>query len=206
MLRWVQRFGEVVSPFVDSLSPKMGGVFEVDEMVVHTRREEIGKGHYQWLWNYLDESSRFWVSSMVSQRREVSDARKVFADAKTKSDKTYAVIHDGLPSYNEAFQKEFFTLKNPRVKNIRSISVRNEGLNSRVERLNGTMRDREKVMRGMQTKDSAQKIIESMRIHYNFVRIHSSLKKTPAEQAGIDLQLGENKIKSLMELSKQNSK
>ena len=141
---------------------------------------------------------------MVSKRREVSDARKVFADAKTKSDKTYAVIHDGLPSYNEAFQKEFFTLKNPRVKNIRSISVRNEGLNSCVERLNGTMRDREKVMRGMQTKDSAQKIIESMRIHYNFVRIHQSLKKTPAEQAGIDLQLGENKIKSLILCSEKD--
>ena len=58
-------------------------------------------------------------------------------------------------------------MKNPRVKNIRSISVRNEGLNSRVERLNGTMRDREKVMRGMNTKESSQKLIEAMRIHYN---------------------------------------
>jgi len=61
-------------------------------------------------------------------------------------------------------------MKNPRVENIRSISVRNEGLNSRVERLNGTMRDREKVMRGMHSKESAQKIIESMRIHYNYCR------------------------------------
>ena len=56
------------------------------------------------------------------------------------------------------------------MKNIRSISVRNEGLNSRVERLNGTMRDREKVMRGMNARESSQKIIDAMRIHYNFVR------------------------------------
>lgn len=41
-----------------------------------------------------------------------------------------AIIHDGLPSYDKAFQKEYYTLKNPRVKNIRSVSVRNEGLNS----------------------------------------------------------------------------
>jgi transposase-like protein len=61
-------------------------------------------------------------------------------------------------------------MKNSRVKNIRSISVRNEGLNSRVERLNGTMRDREKVMRDMHSKESAQKIIEAMRIHYNYCR------------------------------------
>ena len=152
----------------------------------------------------MDDSTKFLVSSLISQRREVADARRVFADAKTKTDKTYAVIHDGLPSYDKAFQKEFYTLKKPRVQNIRSISVRNEGLNSIVERVNGTIREREKVMRGMQTKDSAQKIIDAMRIHYNFAKIHSSLKKTPAEQAGIDLQLGENKIKSLMELAKQN--
>jgi transposase-like protein len=202
VLRWVQRFAEVVSPFVNSLSPPhLGGVYQVDEMVVHVRREENAKGHYQWLWNFMDDSTRFWVSSMLSQRREVSDARDVFADAKSKINTTHAVIHDGLPSYNEAFQKEFYTLKNPRVKNIRSISVRNEGLNSRVERLNGTMRDREKVMRGMNTKESSQKIIEAMRIHYNFVREHSSLGKTPAEQAGIKLELGQNKIKRLIELS-----
>ena len=108
---------------------------------------------------------------------------------------------DGLQSYDEAFQKEYFTRRNPRVKNIRSISVRNQGLNSRVERLNGTVRDREKVMRGMNTAESAQKIIEAMRIHYNFCREHSKLGKTPAEQAGIKLDLGKNKIENLIKFS-----
>lgn len=206
VLRWVQRFGEVVSPFVNSLNPPhLGGVYQVDEMVIHVRREKIDKGNYQWLWNYMDDSTRFWVSSMISQRREIADARAVFQDAKSKTGKTHAVIHDGLFSYDKAFQKEFHTMKSPRVKNIRSISVRNEGLNSRVERLNGTMRDREKVMRGMNTKESSQKLIEAMRVHYNFVREHSSLGKTPAEQAGIKLELGQNKIQELIKLaSKQN--
>jgi len=181
-------------------------VYQVDEMVVHVRRESMDKGNYQWLWNFLDDSSRFWVSSIISQRREISDARAVFQDAKSKTDKTHAVIHDGLFSYDKAFQKEYYTIKNPRVKNIRSISVRNEGLNSRVERLNGTMRDREKVMRGMNTADSAQKLIEAMRIHYNFIRDHSSLGKTPAEQAGIKMDLGQNKIKGLIELASKHNR
>ncbi|MEX2193253.1 MAG: DDE-type integrase/transposase/recombinase [Nitrosarchaeum sp.] len=206
VLRWVQRFGEVVAPFVNSLNPPhLGGVYQVDEMVVHVRREKIDKGNYQWLWNYMDDSTRFWVSSMISQRREIADARAVFQDAKSKTDKIDAVIHDGLFSYDRAFQKEFHTMKNPRVKNIRSISVRNEGLNSRVERLNGTMRDREKVMRGMNTKESSQKLIEAMRVHYNFVREHSSLKKTPAEQAGIKLELGQNKIEELIRLASKHN-
>ncbi|MCV0372410.1 MAG: DDE-type integrase/transposase/recombinase [Nitrosarchaeum sp.] len=206
VLRWVQRFGEVVAPFVDSLkTPNMSGIFHVDEMVVHVRREEINKGHYQWLWNYLDETTRFWVTSMISQRREISDARAVFQDAKNKTTNTKAVIHDGLFSYDKAFQKEFHTMKTPRVMNIRSVSVRKEGLNSKVERLNGTMRDREKVMRGMNTRESSQKLIEAMRIHYNFIREHSSLGKTPAEQAGVNLELGENKIKTLLELSSKKN-
>lgn len=38
------------------------------------------------------------------------------------------------------------------------------------------MRDREKVMRGMHCKESAQKIIEAMRIHYNYCRAFTARK------------------------------
>ncbi len=48
-------------------------------------------------------------------------------------------------------------------------------------------------MRGMHTKETAQKIIEAMRIHYNFCREHSGLGKTPADASGIKIE-GENKL------------
>lgn len=54
---------------------------------------------------------------------------------------------------------------------------------------NVSVRDREKVMRGMQTKKTAQKIIEAMRIHYNYVREHAALGSTPAESCGIKLKV-----------------
>jgi putative transposase len=106
-----------------------------------------------------------------------------------------------LRSYDEAFQKEYFSLKQPRVKNVRSVSVRHDGLNSKVERLDGTIREREKVMRGMQTKATAQQIIEAIRINYNFVREHSTLKTTPAQKAGINLEIGEKKIENLVRMA-----
>jgi hypothetical protein len=56
-------------------------------------------------------------------------------------------------------------------------------------------------MRGMDHKESAQKLIDAMRIHYNFIRNHGSIKKTPAEQAGINLDLGDNKIESLIKMA-----
>ncbi|HEV2192769.1 MAG TPA: DDE-type integrase/transposase/recombinase [Nitrosopumilaceae archaeon] len=206
ILGWIRKFEKVVNPFVDSLVPKeMSGVYHVDEMAVHVRKEQTDKGHYQWLWNMMDNTTRFWISSKVSQRREVSDARAVFQDAKTKSPKPIAIVHDGLHSYNEAFEKEYHTMQSPRTRNIRSVSVRHKGLNQKVERLNGVFRDREKVMRGMDHKESAQKTIDAFRIHYNFIREHGSIKKTPAEQAGIKLDLGQNRIENLIKLASKNN-
>lgn len=58
-------------------------------------------------------------------------------------------------------------------------------------------------MRGMDHKKSAQKLIDAYRIHYNFVRNHGSIGQTPAEKAGIDLNLGQNKIENLLKLASQ---
>ncbi|HXG07211.1 MAG TPA: hypothetical protein VNI77_07800 [Nitrososphaera sp.] len=100
----------------------------------------------------MDDTTRFWITSKISQRRETSDARAVFQDQKEKIGTPKAIIHDGLTSYNDAFVKEYFTMKNPRVKNIRSISVRNEGLNSsRTPQWN--YERWEKVMRGCIAKN-----------------------------------------------------
>ena len=81
--------------------------------------------------------------------------------------------------------------------NIRSVSVRNEGLNSQVERLNGSVRDREAVMRGMDHKESAQTLMDALRIYHNYIKTHQGLDgKTPAEASGIKIE-GENKNKWL---------
>lgn len=53
----------------------------------------------------------------------------------------------------------------------------------------------------MDHKDSAQKTIDAFRIHYNFIREHGSIKQTPAEKAGIKLDLGNNKIEKLIKLA-----
>ena len=125
----------------------------------------------------------------------------MFQDAKQKTGMPTAIVHDGLPAYDQAYQKEYFKLKNPRVKNVKSVNVRHEGLNSRVERLNQTVREREKVMRGMDSAESSQQLLEAMRINYNFCRTHSALGKTPAEMAGLHLGLNDNKIESLIRMS-----
>jgi hypothetical protein len=63
------------------------------------------------------------------------------------------------------YRKDLRTAKNPRVQNIRSVSLRPEGLNARIERLNGTVHDREIVMHSMDKRKTAQDLVDAMRIH-----------------------------------------
>ncbi len=68
--------------------------------------------------------------------------------------------------------------------------------NNRIERLNGTLRERVKVQRGW--KNPASKIAEGQRIHYNFVKPHQALEgQTPAERAGVGVE-GQNKWLTLL--------
>ena len=50
-------------------------------------------------------------------------------------------------------------------------------------------------------KDDGERIIEARRIHYNFCREHSKLGKTPAQEAGINLDLQENMVESLIRMA-----
>ena len=62
--------------------------------------------------------------------------------------------------------------------------------NNRMERMNGEIREREKVMRSIKTSDSP--ILRGMQLYHNFFRPHMALDgMTPAEAAGIKVE-GEN--------------
>jgi hypothetical protein len=57
-----------------------------------------------------------------------------------------------------------------------------------IERFQGTLKDRTKVLRGLKKPETAKKFIEGWLIHYNYFRPHISLKgKTPARKASIIL-------------------
>ena len=63
--------------------------------------------------------------------------------------------------------------------------------------MNGEIRDREKVMRGLERKDSP--ILTGYQLFHNYIRSHKALDyKTPAEVAGIKVE-GDNKWLTLIQ-------
>jgi hypothetical protein len=109
-------------------------------------------------------------------------------------------LSDGAPNFQDAYKKEFFTLKNPRTKHVRHIRMEGDVHNNKMERLNGEIRDREKTMRGL--KKTNTPILKGYQIYHNYIREHEALNgQTPAEKCGIKIE-GENKWITLIQNSK----
>jgi len=72
-----------------------------------------------------------------------------------------------------------------------------------MERLNGEIRDREKVTRNLKTDDSP--ILTGYQIFHNYIRPHMALEgKTPAEAAGISVE-GRDKWLTMIQNASQRA-
>jgi putative transposase len=107
------------------------------------------------------------------------------------------LISDGPRNFNDAFKSEFFTISNPRTKHIRHVRWQGDHNNNKMERMNGEVRDREKVMRGL--KITTTPILPGYQLFHNYIRPHMALNgMTPAELCGIEIQ-GQDKWKTLIQ-------
>ncbi|MGA3406348.1 MAG: hypothetical protein ABSD49_11510 [Candidatus Bathyarchaeia archaeon] len=92
-----------------------------------------------------------------------------------------------LECFHEAYIQEWWTRnKADRTEHIREIRLAGKVHNNKMERMNGEIRDRERVMRTLEKSDTP--ILKGIQIFHNYVRPHTALKgKTPAEAAGIEI-------------------
>jgi transposase-like protein len=187
VFKWIQKYVALMKDYVGTLHPELSRVFHADETKVNIR------GQWVWLWHLMDGDTRFLLANHVSQGRTVADARAAFKEAKSVA-KTEArvLLTDGLSSYGPAAQREF-----PDAVHVSGIGIQGRVNNNRMERYHGTFKERNKTMRAIKKPNSA--FIEGQRIYYNHIRPHQGLNgKTPAQAAGLELDLGTNKWESLI--------
>jgi len=85
------------------------------------------------------------------------------------------------------------------------IACRKHGLkhnNNPIERENQRIKTRTKTMRGFKSHTSCKRFLDMLDIIHNFIKPSMALNGGyPAEQAGIKLPLGRNRILSLIQIS-----
>lgn len=184
--RWVHHFGTLASEWMDQQAARTGQRWHVDETVINV------DGEHHYLWNVLDGKTRFLLATHISKARGKDDTRAPLKKAKIATpDRPEEVFTDGMMAYPDAVGKELGHVGGPGSNGFvnphyRVPSIRAKESNNRVERLHGTEKERVKVMRGFDNPDGAAGLTDGFRVHYNMVRTHQAIARTPAEAAGLE--------------------
>ena len=153
-----------------------GGRWVVDETML-----KIDGGNL-WVWNVMDSKSRFLLATHVSKTRTVKDAEKLFQKAlAAATDAPAEIVTDGMLAYPIAIDNVFG--KKQRHTVTEGIYARNN--NNLSERLQGTLKERTKVMRGLETPETAGRFLDGFALYYNYLKPHMATGKTPAAAAKI---------------------
>ncbi len=192
ILNWIKKYVGLMKNYVETITPNVSDTWRADEIYLKV------KGDIKYLFAMMDDQTRFWIAQEVAETKYTHDARKLLQmSKKLMGKKPMTFITDGLPAYHDAYKKEFRTLKAPQTKHVRHITLRGDHNNNKMERMNGEIRDREKTMRGLKTKDTP--ILQGYQLFHNYIRPHEALDgKTPSEACGITIQ-GKDKWKTLIQ-------
>ena len=196
--RWIDKYVGLMRKYLEQITPQVGDTWRADEVFIKIN------GNLKYLFAMMDDETRFLIAQEVADSKNNHDARNLFRKSnEVAGKKPTKLITDGLPSYKEAYQKEYWTRNSPRVIHESHITLKGDRNNNKMERLNGEIRDREKTMRGLKKSDTP--VLTGYQLYHNYIRPHMSLDgKTPSELAGIKIE-GDNKWLTLIQNSALHS-
>jgi transposase-like protein len=191
--KWINKYVALMKEYVDKITPNVSDTWRADELYVKI------KGDMKYLFALMDDETRYGIAQEVAETKYKHVARKLFQlGMKVAGKKPMTLITDGLPAYHDAYKKEFWAHRiEERTEHVRNITLRGNHNNNKMERMNGEVRDREKVMRGLKKKETP--VLTGYQIFHNYIRGHEGLDgKTPAEACGIKVE-GKNKWLTLIQ-------
>jgi len=200
--RWIAKYVPIISDYVNSLTPELSKEWHADELFVNLRggAGSPGKARLGFVWNLMDRETRFLITSKLSEKRDVNAAIAAFKEAAAHAHgQIPELVHtDALAHYMASTRALGKEVKHDANCGIRKGKGSN---NNRIERMNGTLRERVKVQRGWKTRETP--LAEGNRIHYNFVKPHMALDgQTPAQVAGLDIK-GWRELLELASMTRQ---
>ena len=195
--RWIGKYVSLMEKYLEKVKPQVSDTWRADEMWLKI------KGNPKYLYALMDDETRFWIAKEVAGNKltaEATDyASRLFQQGKeVAGKKPLTLITDGLHAYHLAYKREFYSSRKPHTRHVRHVTwKKGKEDNRKMERLNGEIRDREKVMRSLKREDTP--ILSGYQIYHNYVRPHEGLNgRTPAQACGIEIE-GQNKWITLIQ-------
>lgn len=175
--RWVQSYGPAAVNVVKDVKANTGDEWVADETMVTV------DGQKYWIWDVMDAKTRYMLAIYLTPDRDLRAAKKVMKMAKDAAINTPKRIRtDRLRSYPPAIRSVF----DGKVEHIQTDGLAAEVHNNLSERLQGTIKERDKVLRGFKRPGAAQEYLEGWMLDYNYFRPHQTLgMETPASKAGV---------------------
>ena len=174
---WYKRFTKHAVIEADKHKPNVGSIWVADETVIDIDGKNV------WFWDLIDTKTRFLIASHMSYTRTSKDAEHLMKQAHERTGKIPRIIYtDKLAAYLDGIELTFGADTEHRRGSPFDI-----GNNANyIERFHSTLKSRTKVMRGLNSLESARLFLDGWLVHYNFFRPHMSLNDmTPAVVAGI---------------------
>jgi len=199
-MRWIKKYTTLLGKYAEKYEAEVGNIWHSDETTVFIKKEGQKKC-YQWLWNIMDAKTRYLLASQITETRFVNDARIPLKKAKEIANRRPdAIVTDGLQAYQRAIKAEFYDhtapIQNP---HIRLKDFETKPNNNILERLNGTFRERTKVLRSFDSPLGAQEFVAGMQTYYNYIRPHQGIGGlTPAQMANIPINLMGNRWETMI--------
>jgi putative transposase len=195
---WIAKYTELMRNYLDKITPQVSDTWRADELFLKV------KGEMKYLYAMMDNETRFWIAQQVAETKYTADITPLFRQGKKLAGKAPStIITDGAFNFHSAFEKAYYREnKALAIEHIRHVRMTGDKNNNRMERLNGEIRDREKVMRSLKKADSP--ILSGYQLFHNYIRPHMALEnKTPAEKAGVKVE-GENRWITLIQNAKKS--
>ncbi len=173
---WIMKYTQYATDSIKGYEPKkIGDTWIADETVLEIDGQNV------WLWDIIDDKTRFLLATRLSTSRTTQDAQMLIDRAiKTAGKEPDKVITDKLASYLDVrYGKD--------TEHIQGKPFAVEDSTQKIERFHETLKQRTKVMRGLKNIVTARDFLDGWLVHYNYLRPHTALDdKTPAEVAGVD--------------------
>ncbi len=202
ILRWVKKYLKLLSKYSEKYKADVGNIWHSDETTVFIKKEGEKK-YYQWIWNVMDAKTRYLLACQVSETRYIKDARRPLHTAKEAAmNVPDAIVTDGLQAYGAAIKAEYYGLGRIQNPHVRLKDFETKPNNNILERLNGTFRERTKVMRSLDSAVGAQEFATGMQTYYNYIRPHMGIGgMVPAQLANIPINLTGNRWETMIGLA-----